>query len=180
MTPNTSSKSIDIDEVIRDIQKGLKEIKDRLSKNGASDKEWTREVLTKIGKLAKDHGSLAYTSKGEPKRGEWLYDLCWLDYEGDGEKAKLLRMPLALESEWGTDQDVADDFQKLMVSRAELRVMVFGGRNTTTEKTVDLLASYVRSFKDGAESDRYLLAGYDGDKIGFRFFVLNGNGEPVE
>ena len=178
----------DLDELLNAITGALNKVHEELKENKISDdKSWSRKVKSALCELVdtKKHPNRWVYASGldkKPKQGggEWLYDLCWLDYEDDNEKAKLLRMQLALESEWGTDQDVADDFQKLMLSRAALRVMVFGGRNETTEKTVGLLASFVRSFKDGAESDRYLLAGYDGDKIGFSFFVLDGNGDRVD
>ena len=182
---------MEIEKLIEDVKRKFNKIPGNLE-GETGDAPWTREVKMALVKL----GESKYFKKGryiysagvdkENGGGEWLYDLCWLDYEDtspDAESSsepKLLRMQLALESEWGTDQDVADDFQKLLLSRAALRVMVFGGRNETTKKTVDLLASYVKSFKDGAESDRYLLAGYDGDKIGFSFFVLDGNGDRVD
>lgn len=77
---------------------------------------------------------------GERKRGdrggEWLFDLCMLEWNEHG---YLARMPLALECEWGNDDAILDDFQKLIVCRADLRVMIFGEANQTTPGTFTML-----------------------------------------
>lgn len=56
---------------------------------------------------------------------EWLFDLCWARCQGPWNTFKGLAM--ACEIEWGTDQRSHDqDFSKLTVVEADLRLFVFG------------------------------------------------------
>ena len=172
MTPKTSSECIDIGEVIRDIKDQLNKINE-CSKSTWSDAKWTREVLTKIGKLAKDHGSKDYTSKGKGKRGEWLYDLCWLQYsETDG---YLKSMPLALESEWGNWDAVCSDFEKLLLARAGLRVMVYGYDEDKDgeENVCQKLKKYFETFEGSMKGDRYLLCCWNDEEKSKKFHFHN-------
>ncbi len=54
--------------------------------------------------------------------GEWLYDVTCLRY-GDDEYLK--EVPLVVESEWGDEHEIFDDFEKLLLCRADLRLMIF-------------------------------------------------------
>ena len=81
-----------------------------------------------------------------------------------------IRQPLILESEWDrSDAGLKDDFQKLMVSRADLRLMVF-------QRATELEAKKAMSFlEDGARhgisqnGDCYLLACWCNDRKNFVF-----------
>ena len=164
MTPKASSECIDIDEVISAIQNGLNKINDQLT-NNEDTKEWTRQVLTEIGDLGEDHGCEVYTSVRKFKYGGWLYDLCWVQYSPKPEQY-LIRMPLVLESEWGSWKDVCNDFEKLLLARAGLRVMVYGydedkkdGKNVCQK-----LKKYFETFESGMQGDRYLLCCWDNDE----------------
>ena len=55
---------------------------------------------------------------------EWLYDVTCLTYDDD---KFLSRAVLVAECEWGSEQDICDDSQKLLVANADIRVMVFDG-----------------------------------------------------
>ena len=86
-------------------------------------------------------------------------------------------MPLALECEWGNDTEILYDFQRLLSSRAALRVMVFGENNRDTDQTFDLLRAQIKGFQDGMPADRYLLAGFDYG--GFKILLIDGNGKKL-
>jgi|GEM_PF-7016795 len=121
--------------------------------------------------------SIGPSATGKSRGGEWLYDLCWLEYVAPDSDV-IVGMPLALESEWGNDTEILEDFQKLLVSRAALRVMIFGERNRSTECTKKTLCKQIESYRDGDVDDRYLLAAYDAGR--FVFFLLDGNGRTLE
>lgn len=60
---------------------------------------------------------------GAAEGGEWLYDVTGLQYDDDF----LVRVVLAAECEWGRKDHIYYDFEKLLLVRADLRVMVFDG-----------------------------------------------------
>ncbi len=169
----------DIDELQNAIMDALTEAHDELRDTSGS-KPWTSKLKTALCKLAdlKNHPNRwAYANRLEEKLerggGEWLYDVCWLDYKKEdknGDKYFLLDMPLAAECEWGRDEQIRDDFQKLMLARAGLRVMIFEEWNKTNNGTANNLAELVKEFQGGSLDDRYLLAAYEGD--GFKFFQI--------
>jgi RNAse (barnase) inhibitor barstar len=97
---------------------------------GHSDTEWTSQIKCGIGQIGLEAGLLA-TASGypTPKDREWLYDLIWFQ---NSPQKHLERLVMALESEWSRDPDeILYDFEKLLVARAPLKVMIFqdNGRN---------------------------------------------------
>ena len=56
--------------------------------------------------------------------GEWLYDVTWLEYDRDG---CVTAAHLVAECEWGDITDIDEDFQKLLLARATVRLMIFDG-----------------------------------------------------
>ena len=124
----------------------------------SSNKEWTERVkraLTELGH-SQEKNYFIYASGTEGAHGgEWLYDLVWLEYDGDN----IVRIPLAVESEWLKPTDVLEDFQKLCQSRSELRLMIFQARN---EKERDSISSDLKKqickFTRSDATDQYLLS----------------------
>ena len=55
--------------------------------------------------------------------GEWLYDVTWLEYEGE----LLTDAPLVAECEWSGGEEIDHDFQKLLLARAGVRLTIFDG-----------------------------------------------------
>ena len=62
--------------------------------------------------------------EGSAEGNEFVYDVSGLRYDDDG---FLTRVALAAECEWGPQNRIYYDFEKLLVARADLRVMVFDG-----------------------------------------------------
>lgn len=148
------------------------------------DDPWTREILKRLARLGKNQsrdengaGIWVYASKtgaeacaGVADGGEWLFDLCWLDYAGKDTWAQLQSVPLAAEIEWGNQGDIIDDFQKLVLARAKLRLMIFAASShATVVELFDRLLSFADGFGDQEQSDRYLLCGYDAGNGKFVF-----------
>ena len=115
---------------------------------------WTANVISGLKEVGVRKGYRVYGSKCESDGHEWVFDLCWLEYT-DG---WLKSMPLALESEWHGWSNAQDDFQKLLIARAELKVFVFSAR-TVEKATQDLrdLRRYVAEFKGPGPDGDYLL-----------------------
>ena len=58
---------------------------------------------------------------------EWLYDVTALLYDIPDDDNCFSRTVLVAECEWGNEENIMIDFQKLLLARADVRVMVFDG-----------------------------------------------------
>ena len=170
-------------EIVNAVRSGL----DRLDIVAAeSDKVWSQKVKTELCRIGKGLKFCVGANKGEvPERdrdyGEWLYDVTWLEYEGD----LVMNAPLVAECEWGGITDIDDDFQKLLLARAGVRLMIFDGHQEPfTLEIVKHLARQTAVFKRSGEEDAWLLAAWertDKSKKGwtFRYFTIE-KGEARE
>ena len=123
--------------------------------------EWTRRVKSALIQLGMQRHYTPYPPPADPQGsvGEWLYDVIWVRMDGQNH---VMGAPLVAESEWGDPGEVWDDFQKLLVARAEVRVMIF-------DNHPGLLAELQAHIQHYAVSgDRYLLAQYLSLADGFR------------
>lgn len=132
------------------------------SEQWTSDRRWTSEIKQRICQLGSEKGFQVCCSGLQlpPRcRGEWLYDLTWLDVKDD----HIATVPLVLESEWSLDRgEIEWDFCKLILARADHRVMVFQQRTEPEVlRTFDNLAAEIATFRRGYPGDRYLLLAYD-------------------
>lgn len=95
-------------------------------------------------------------------QGEWLYDVTCFQYEEPWPTGQ--RMLLVAEVEWGgrnAHAAVLEDFGKLLVARAELRVMVYN----QDDVPICELAGYIRQCLDSQVGDTYLIAGFAANQI---------------
>lgn len=157
---------IKIEEILNSVAEG-----NLRANKSMTEKDWTREILLQIGRLAKS-GDQKYEvcAIGSPEfeHSEFLFDMCWLEYGPDREF--LRRAALILESEWGGQQDIYHDFEKLLLGRAILKVMIFSAKSATEmEATYSQLDTYVERFEDGDPSETYLLACFLGAENRFEF-----------
>ena len=110
-----------LDLIEAEIVEVLREAEERASKEEWSDSTWTREIKSSIARIGNRCNYAVYASSiPEAKGGEWLFDMTWIE---QNRKGGLLSIPLVLESEWGRSADAIDDFQKLLIARADRRVM---------------------------------------------------------
>ena len=129
----------------------------------------------KIKKILEVVGKENYRSKYEFKvaasgiTNEWLYDLVWSEhkyeekYDGDLEIStySLRNVALVAEIEWENnfDENIQPDFQKLLVARAEHRLMVFRAENEIeSKKYFKYLDEIVDNFILNKKGDRYMYA----------------------
>ena len=155
-----------IDKVaaIKEIKAGLNNLKVGHPRGSAV---WTRSVKTKLCKIGRGFGYEVGASDvklSERDYGEWLYDVTWRKYAGS--PSNLVSAPLAAECEWHGEGNVRDDFDKLLLAQANLRLMIFyGGDRESSEKIVRQLASKVFSFKAPPRWESWLLAAWEGNPL---------------
>ncbi len=170
-------------EIIRAVKEGLSSLE--IAING----DWTEAVLTKLCRIGRSfdykvYANTNYVPKTESDDGEWLYDVTWLKYEKNGH-GELIEAPLVAECEWGDTRRIEDDFEKLLLARARVRVMIIdGGDKCRSEKIANLLAGKVRKFKfNGSRAeDTWLLAAWEqnGDAWQFRYFTIGSEPSATE
>ena len=87
----------------------------------------TKPILTALCKAGKRGGYRVYASRVDDEYrdgGEWLYDVCWLEYDGN----RLVSAPLVCEYERDPRQEYIDEsFQKLLVANAAVKVFIYDG-----------------------------------------------------
>lgn len=143
------------------MEKKIIEVLDQIAKNPEnnnwSDKKWSFRIKSEIAKIGKQQDYSVYGSQTENvDGGEWLYDLVWLSYKGN----KLINVNLLLESEW-TPTNMYDDFQKLLLGKSELKVMIFYSYSVSNFKeNISRMKNEIQSFKYSISGDKYLLSGY--------------------
>lgn len=147
----------DKDELITAVRTALDAIFRR-----RGDLNWTAEVkqalITACRECVQDAELYAGSVENAADGLEWLYDVTCLVYHDD---AYLKRIPLVAESEWGNPQAIFYDFEKLLLARADVRVMVFdGGYWGEEENKFETLARYITRCDRTEPGDTYLLAAY--------------------
>ena len=185
-------------EIMRAVQKGLDGLTVALHVDEVeSGEEWAKAVKTELCKIGRRFGYSVYARKNEVDEayrdnGEWLYDVTWLEYEKNarGELVNLVDAPLVAECEWGNKGNIEDDFEKLLLARTGVRLMIFEGISNRipkprSEEVAERLAGMVREFNGSRAEDAWLLAAWErsADKEkgwSFRYFTIEMHVVPVE
>ena len=179
-------------EFISAVQKGLNNLE--VAKD-EGDTVWTTKVKTELCKIGRRFGYSVYARANEVDEvyrdgGEWLYDVTWLEYKcnGDPERRLVLRSAqLVAECEWGGHEHICDDFEKLLLARASVRVMIFDGDHFnqsggSSKWFAGRLAARVKEFEDSVSEDTWLLVSWE--RIAstdsykwwrFRYFTIREN-----
>jgi hypothetical protein len=157
-----------IENAIIDILSPIPE--EAVSNQWNSDSIWTSQIKERICDLAKKFGYQVCTHKTAAINadwGEWVFDLSWLDFS-DG---MILELELALECEWLPNLDAIDsDFQKLIISKANHRVMIFQQANLSSiSNIIEHFKEQILNFNKTQINDRYLFAGFHWDENKFTF-----------
>lgn len=136
-----------------------------------TQKQWTEKALITLCKLGKELGYTAWAT-GVPDQyrdgNEFLYDASWHETDNCGRTISFL---MVAECEWGNAGEVDYDFQKLLLARSKVQVMVYWAvKRKNQEETCDRLRKHVETF-NGTAGDTYLLIGqfYDNIEEVFRF-----------
>ena len=127
----------------------------------------TERIKNRVGKLAPTTVTVYAHRCKYKKNGEFLFDMTWIVLNKEGYIAKV---PLVLESEWKRGQEIHNDFQKLIVARADLRVMIFSAVNEdSADSEIRKIKKQVRQFTLGGPADRYLIAAFSEENGSFIF-----------
>ena len=155
--------------------------------NLESTREWTRAVKTELCEIGSRFDyKVGASGVNNGGFGEWLYDVTWLKYECERDGLKwpataLIKVPLVAECEWGVDENleyIIEDFEKLLLARADVRLMIFdGNQEPGSKETADRLARKIRLFDSTEEGDAWLLAAWEGSNQdwSFRYFTIKAN-----
>ena len=158
----------DKDQIVCEVRNALHELHNK------QVVDWTKEVKTALCEACKRcNQQLKLYANGVDKvvdnckiadGGEWLYDVTCLSYDAGG---YIRRIPLVAESEWGSKDDVYYDFEKLLLARADVRVMVFDGRvyGAANMDRFEEFAKYIGKCDSTETGDTYLLAAWMPDKF---------------
>ncbi|MDE2807158.1 MAG: hypothetical protein OXN90_01950, partial [Gemmatimonadota bacterium] len=137
-----------------------------------TQEQWTEKVLITLCRLGKKEFGYKARATGVPAEyrdgKEFLYDASW--HETDN-CCRIISLPMVAESEWDNPKEVDYDFQKLLLARAKVRVMVYWKlKRENQDETCNRLCKHVETFK-GTEGDTYLLIGlfYENTEKVFRF-----------
>ena len=166
------------DVTAREICSALDLVNDELLPRKLTCGQWTPFVMRALVPVAQRRCALGagtpvcghkHRQERDQCRIEWLYDFsCWL--EGSTPEESFLGLPIAVECEWLNWSEVCDDFDKLVQSRAGLRVMIFQRESgdRTTENWRDLLFARARRFKPSLDDDAWLLACWEAGSFQYR------------
>ena len=82
---------------------------------------------------------------------------------------------MVAECEWGDLEKIEEDFQKLFLARAAVRVMVFDGMycRNGAEALANKLCDWVGAFEGSPKGDTYLLVEYEEDEKTWNFRYFN-------
>ncbi|KJS11860.1 MAG: hypothetical protein VR67_11810 [Peptococcaceae bacterium BRH_c8a] len=142
------------------------------AENWKYDSLWTRavkQVLVDIGRA--NSYQTAANGCDNDNNGEWLYDIVWYQYDRAGH---ITDVPLVAECEWGNRDAVQADFEKLLVSRAKYRVMVFqSGTDDNIYNIIRNMKLGIHKFSRTSIGDRYLLIGWATDHWVFDQYVIH-------
>ena len=153
--------------------------------------QYTKAIKTALCELGRKFTYQVRASGVDIAESEWLYDVTWLQYSRGyepGPDNRLVGIPLVAECEWGTSPDVKYDFEKLLLARASVRLMIYGDFQQYPESRGDglakRLAGYVGDFNGSGTDDAWLLATWeksdDADRGWlFRYFTVGLRGEAL-
>jgi len=133
--------------------------------------QWTQNIKLELVELAHKH-KLYVCCNGVSSAdwGEWLYDLVVLRYANNDSNSEIESTSLVVESEWDSDDlSILIDFQKLLLSNADIKLMVYYKNNTIRNILEHLVRHYARS------NGIFLFAFLPGDDDEVIFHELRGN-----
>lgn len=99
----------------------------------------------------------------KPKYGGWLFDVSMAEVNKDNSWL----MTLVAECEWGVRNSIKEDFEKLIIARSKLRIIVYRVDRGVTHE--DFYA-WIKQHKNNENGDAYFLVGRQDD--GWRYHLI--------
>jgi hypothetical protein len=145
--------------IIEQLKKCLDESSTMMvSGNVYGDANWTEQLKKALGRVGRQNGfKVCGSTKEQEFEREWLYDLVW--YKED-EQGFLIEAPLTVESEWKKDliKDIKFDFEKLLLSRSNLKLMICNCQNQQIGTFVDYFQKAINVCPFVPLGDSFLIA----------------------
>lgn len=118
--------------------------------------DWTRAVREVLRKYGEEKGLAVYPSsaKSGKRLREWLLDVVWYSQTTG-------TIMLAVESEWGVEDDVLDDFEKLLCIKAPLKVMIYFAYKGSL---ISSFEEYISDFDHHVRREQYLVIEFHGTR----------------
>jgi hypothetical protein len=146
---------------------------------GVSDSDsnpaWTISVTDVLHKMGRKLGYQVQSRRTDANLDchEWLLDIVWL-HPPPG-----IAMELAAESEWGNPGCVQDDFQKLLCTKASVKVMLFAYKKGSQDsQTVwDGLKTYMNNYPHHLAGETYILMEFQQDNCRYATLRVQNNGQ---
>ncbi len=161
-------------EIATAIIDSFNSLPDRLGR-GKRDRVWTMQLKDDIGTLGEKYDWTVCAGGFKDRfEGGWLYDLVWYK-ETNGHLSEVY---LVLESEWGKYRtQIKYDFEKLLLAKSTLKIMVFQTNNREIEDLFEFLEEGIRAFPLLQTPDEtYLLMAFNNDTFKFDLRQYNGCG----
>jgi len=141
----------EIDQVDKRLRVAFQGAADRAKREGLDTAGWTQAFAEAADTVGSALGYEVNTHSVDYVNTEWMtWDVAWRKYDGN----VLVDLPLVLESQWELKK-TKHDFEKLLVSRARLRVMIFGAQNPGEEHFKSFIDA-INRYSGTQEGDRYL------------------------
>jgi len=119
---------------------------------------WTKAIVEALLKCGHDHGYKVCCSHPEGDHPEWLYDLLWYHSDGTDEHERLRDVPMVMECEWHTATNkMSEDFEKLLVANAPLKVFVCCPPITSREHWMDYFTDSIQNYVQRRKDDRFVI-----------------------
>lgn len=136
----------------------LHSLYDHFKKHPPHDQPWTPWAINCVREVGKDNGfDVRPDTNSTLNEKEWLFDCCWLKRD---KKHRLNKLTLAFECEYGRIVDVLYDFEKLLISTAEFKVMMFNGETPSeVDEKFSAINDSIDNFKQHISRSRILLVG---------------------
>jgi hypothetical protein len=170
---------MDIEEFKRKALPVEKMIRETLEANswliGDSDDKpsnWTAAVNSLLKKVAQElHAGCQIACKRTGDCSEWLYDFVCYTENDFGLEDVLFVAESQWMNHWHKDQNYKDilfDFEKLILARCQIRIMIFEANNETEiREYIGWLTKVVSLSKLTQTSDRYMFVGWNIEKEDF-------------
>jgi hypothetical protein len=120
--------------------------------------EWTlavKEVLARLG--SERHLEVRCNFGGKASSSEFMLDVLWCTGDSPSEGVSL-----ACESEWEeTVEQVSRDFQKLLITKAPQKLLIYTDREPTGGRVRDRIKKDMEQYPYHVEEEEYIFLGLD-------------------
>lgn len=137
--------------------------------DATTDRGWTIAMKKGLADLGRRLGwGVCTASIGGDCEREWLYDQVWYN----SPDAHVEDVGLLVESEWSPAlSDVVYDFEKLLIARCAIKVMIFQAGDNDCETFFNRLLEGIRRYRHStnAAGEHYVLACWRDSQRAFEF-----------